>query len=73
MTNTHKIIVSTYTLQTLYQIPSEWSMNDITIRHGIVYYQNVPKYDIEFIHIDDKTPASIIDGTIDDHALFHLG
>ena len=45
--NTHKMIIATYTHEYLYAVPIDWKVNDIKIKDRTLYYkqkeQDVPK------------------------------
>ena len=48
---THKMIIATYTNDSLYAVPIDWEVKDIIIKDGALYYkrkkQDVPKEECE--------------------------
>ena len=63
--STHKIIKATYSpRETIYAVPNSWSIKDIHIRYGTIYYKevNVDEH-IEYFVCDDdgKFPKKIED------------
>ena len=55
----NKIIIATYTTQTAYQIPIEWSLDDVFIHNGVLFYQNEAQYSINKHELDGKYPDII--------------
>ena len=74
----NKIIIATYSNETAYQIPIDWSLDDIFIRNGVIFYKNMPQYSIEHHELDGKIPDNIYEdaelirnegGDFDDHCM----
>mgnify|MGYP003669297851 FL=1 len=62
--STHKIIKATYIFDQLYAVPNSWSIDDIYIRYGTIYYKgvDVEKYIKEYeCEGDRKYPEKIQD------------
>ena len=50
--STHKIIKATYIFDQLYAVPNSWSIDDIYIRYGTIYYKDV---DVEkYIKVEER-------------------
>jgi hypothetical protein len=59
--NTHKVIIATYYApETMYAVPIDWDVKDITIRYGTVYYKG-EEVELESVEIegDSKYPRTI--------------
>jgi hypothetical protein len=57
--NTHKVVVAYYAPKTMYAVPIDWDVKDITIRYGTVYYKGT-EVELESVEIEDsKYPRTI--------------
>jgi len=66
---THKVIVATYCVpETIYAVPIDWNVDEITIKYGTVYYKG-EEVELESVEMtgDSKYPSTIED--TDDYEL----
>ena len=58
---THKVVVATYYAhETIYAVPIDWNVKDITIRYGRVYYKG-EQVELKSVEMegDTKYPSTI--------------
>ena len=67
-----KIIIATFTTDVVYQIPPDWSVEDIFIRNGVLYYNNIPQYNIKSVDMGDKVPISVYEDNSDAYFDFFM-
>ena len=69
--NTHKMIIATYTNEYLYAVPIDWKVNDIKIKDGTLYYkqkeQDVPKEGYEPNYTYPNQIEDYEDGNLEDY------
>jgi len=63
---THKVIIATYSQEVLYAVPIDWDIKDIIIKYGELFYKeekkDVPEKQLE---VDYKYPNQFEDWEVD--------
>ena len=62
-----KIVVATYDVETVFQVPTEWDVNKIAIYNGVVYYNYEIQPNLKGIDLHPKRPSSIYEGEFDNY------
>lgn len=62
-----KIVVATYDVETVFQVPTNWDVEKIAIYNGVVYYNFEIQPNLKGIDLHPKRPSSVYEADYENY------